>query len=58
MNAILATTGAQGDDLKKLIEYKMTDLIAHLEATLVNLQNRTGQNKKMGETVRRCAFLL
>lgn len=42
VNAILAAIGAQGDDLKKLIEDKMTALSVRLDAldaTLVNLQS-------------------
>lgn len=53
VNAILAAIGAQGDDLKKLIEDKMTALSARLDtldATLVNLQSeQAGVKQKMVE---------
>ncbi|KAG1927352.1 LINE-1 type transposase domain-containing protein [Pimephales promelas] len=53
VNAILAAIGAQGDDLKKLIEDKMTDLSVRLDAldaTLVNLQSeQAGVKQKMVE---------
>ncbi|CAM4608831.1 unnamed protein product [Leuciscus chuanchicus] len=53
VNAILAAIGAQGDDLKKLIEDKMTALSVRLDAldaTLVNLQSeQAGIKQKVVE---------
>ncbi|KAL0149137.1 hypothetical protein M9458_055569 [Cirrhinus mrigala] len=53
VNAILAAIGSQGDELKKLIEDKMTALSGRLDvldATLVNLQSeQTGVKQKIVE---------
>lgn len=53
LSTILAAIGAQGDDLKKLLEDKMTSLSARLDAldtSLANLQSeQAGVKQKMAE---------